>query len=195
MTQGTLSKVTGTVISLEGTKAGVSKGRSWKQYRFTVKQESGEVAKCVTFGTFDKDLIGKAVEFDAEFNSKFSSYSVKGDIAVVGEGQHESEIPTGTETPAPKKRGRKPKVQEQTEPVVQKRTVESDLDSVRDAAEAVITQDVAFAHRALSPYVDKTGGKSVQPSAIATLVQGLQAVRATLFIESNKRERVSAMRG
>jgi len=193
MPQGTLVKVKGVVIELNGTKTGTKNGRDWKKYAFTVKQLTGQLAKCNTFGKFDKDLIGETVEFDAEYNAKFSNYGVKGEIEVVESEESSQEVDAGpTEheprIPTPKKRGRKPKVKPAV--VVQERTVESDLESVREAASLVFKRDLEAVHELLTIH-----SKDISSQALAVGVQGYQAIRATLFIEANKRERVTAMHG
>jgi len=180
MPQGTLTKVQGVVIELTGVKTGSSQRGPWKRHDFTVKRLTGETVKCNTFGSFDKDLIGMTVAFDAEFNAKYSNYAVKGEVEVL-EG---SETPTPEPpTATPKKRGRKPKVA--TPPiVVQERTVETDLENVREGALAVFVKDVEAVTEVLSEHSD-----DVTAQSIAVGVQALQAIRATLFIEANKRER------
>jgi len=187
MTQGTLTKVQGVVIELTGVKNGTSQRGPWKRHDFTVKRLTGETVKCNTFGKFDKDLIGATVEFDAEFSAKYSNYAVKGELTV-SEGV-ETQTPEAA-TPTPKKRGRKPKAT--TSPVVvQERTVEADLESVREQAVKVFEHDVENVRNTLQIDTEER----VSPQAIAVGVQALQAIRATLFIEANKRERVSAMHG
>jgi len=189
MTQKTLVEVQGIVVELKGTKTGVSNGRSWKRYDFTVQKLNGQTANCNTFGTFDKDLIGSTVEFEAEFNERYSSYSVKGDITVTEGAAPEAPVDP---SPAPKRRGRpKKNGTSKVAPVkVQQRTVESDLESVREATNAVFETDLEAVNSRLGKYTDE-----VLSQALAVGVQAYQAIRATLFIEANKRERVSAMHG
>src|SRR3990172_3898885 len=190
-----LERVQGTVLEYLGSKAGGSGNRKWTRHDFTLALETGAQVRASVFGEFNSELVGQNVEFDAEYNSKYKNYSVKGEIEVVA-GEEPAKIIEKlyetTEVPEVlfKKRGRKPNVgtnvpsvSTTSSVVLKERSVTTDLESVREAAEATIVLDVLFAKLTLSP--------KASAEAVATLVQALQAVRATLFIEANKRERVA----
>ena len=202
-----LKRVRGTVLEYLGSKAGGSGSRKWTRHDFTLLFDNGNQVRSSVFGKFDSELVGQVIEFTAEYNAKYKNYSVKGEIEVVAGEEPAKIIEKLYETTVVpevlfKKRGRKPNVGTNVPTtsaptmslpscvVLQERSVTTDLESVREAAEATIVRDVAFASQTLG-FAHRPFGNAADSSAIATLVQALQAVRATLFIEANKRERVA----
>lgn len=158
--------VQGTVIEYLGQNTGKSGRKSWVRHDFTLQLPiGGAPVKCSVFGDFNPGIVGEDVEFEAEYNEKYRNYAVKGDITVVNSGDSKP----ATHTAA---------VQAQTT-TARKSTVSTDLDAVREAAQAVFTQDAEFVNRTL--------GGNPSDEALAIGIQALQAIRATLFIESNRR--------
>lgn len=72
-----------------------NKLQSAKGNRFELKRlDNGNSVKVITFGKFDNNWLGEEVEFEAEYNSKYKNYNVKGDIRLVNE-TSDSPVPTG----------------------------------------------------------------------------------------------------
>ena len=214
-----MSATTEQIINLAGTilkrwpeRTVFAKGKPFKIHDFEFQpNDSDDVLKVSKFGRFEFQN-GQVIAFQATFNETYNKYTITGDIAVSSFGAGdikppveppEPEVPVEAvilpkRTAAPKVRSSRPPAVKQGPPTAvsssavpsmteQPNSVTADLESVRAAAEATISKDVVFANEVLT----KTGqGEYIfTANAIAVLVQALQAVRATLFIETNKRTR------
>ncbi|MFI5405006.1 MAG: hypothetical protein ACHQ1D_00690 [Nitrososphaerales archaeon] len=177
------SRYEGTVVEYLGQqKAPSASGKKWVRHDFTIQLSDGRILKASTFGKFDTELVGETVSFDGNYNEKFKNIQVLGDVEA--DANVEIDATDSVPTPvAPKVTGGGSRTGKSTAPsvVLKQRTPATDLDVVRADAEAVFSQDVAF--------VTGTLGKNASAEAIATGVQALQAIRATIFIESNRRNR------
>ncbi len=149
---------------------------------FVLKTKDGDV-RVATFKVLPATLICQTVSFDAKYSEQYKNYSVQTEITPVGG----AGTPTATATeaePQPKstrKYTRKQADAPTNETPVQTSNVFEDLEAVRPQAEQIIQKDLLFARTYL--------GNDASADAQAILVQALQAVRATLFIERNKRDR------
>lgn len=185
-------EVTGVVTEIKAPKTGGTNNRRWTRRDFVVKQTTGQIANCNTFGALQVEL-GDAVKFEANYNPKFYTYQVVGNVEVLASEVEQSNGSDEPLTENPKKplilahKGR-PKKNIFSSPVVKERTASSDLESVREEVEEIVKADVKFAVGLFNEYFNNSSAE-----AVATLVQAFQAVRATTFIEANKRERVANM--
>lgn len=193
-------QIEGTVVRKFPTEYGkTNAGKQWSKNKFLVKTLDGRDLFVSTFGNLEASWIGKDVRFGAtKYNE--TNYTLDGELHDAGNlvGSIPEPVQAVTTTPvSTKRRGRPSKTTENTvqvSPSVQVEglpiptttgigSVDGGLESVRDEAEAIVNRDLFFARTQL--------GEKASAEAQATLVQALQAVRATLFIEANKRHRVA----
>lgn len=82
MTEKTIVKVSGIVKKKLAASSGTSAaGKAWTKNTFIVKPTNGGKDIFIsTFGKFDNSFVGKQVSFDAEHNSQYNSYMLKGEI-------------------------------------------------------------------------------------------------------------------
>lgn len=201
------------VKKVEGTLYRIFEPSKRGRYRvtdFIVKTQDGTDLKCSSFKAVDSQLLGKTVGFEATVNSYNGKESLTvtrdSELSVLGGSESKSVAQVQRETSqqeqvtvsdgitakdAPARRGRPRRneassapavaVSTQTTPISTSNPVVADLEAVREASHAIFLNDLQF----IQDLVPK--------ECIGSALQALQAIRATVFIESNKRDRVADM--
>jgi len=143
---------------------------------FVIKQYDGVEINCNSFDDVSSDLVGKDVKFKADHSEQYNNFTVQGKIAEV-----DGVVTPVADTAVTGKASGRAAISAPASNL-NVASVHEDLESVREAAESIIKNDVKA--------VKKLLGKEASADAIALGVQALQALRATLFIEGNKRARI-----
>ena len=201
-----LVTITGTVVRVF---PAVKKDR-WTRYDFKLKlSATGEEVACSRFGKAMSEYVGADVQFAAEpfnRNNGTTSYTIKGEIHTI-DGVDEPVAAYPDDSPSPdnaqpalaavrnkvNETVTKIAIRKQATPVVTTlpettATATNMLAEFSNDAYSIVRSDANVAAEILG-----TIKKTFDAASVATLVQAIQAVRATLFIEANKREHVANM--
>jgi hypothetical protein len=177
---------------------------AYEVHTFAFKGLDGQEYTIESWNAIDKQFIGQVVAFDANHDTQYKSYMLKGEITLSNEkvpqtAQAVNSTPSpasstqAPETGVTKPRGRKPKAgtiasESNSGPVTATNAQTPVTETIatpeafRAPAETIVAKNLAFARAYLGP--DAT------PEAVAITAQTLQAAMTTLYIEANKQRRV-----
>lgn len=154
-----------------------------------IKADDDTEVFCNTFGKFDRSLVGKDVEFDAEYNTQYKNYTVRGDIREIsdaGSNQPRNEAVAADPKPQPKARAKKAETQSVTE---------APTSSGREAHRAEAEESLVLNLQSAKKIATQLGYENPTLTDLVSVSDILGRTITAIFMDAKKDERMNSIRG